>query len=110
MLSNDISRFGETGILIFGPKRANNDAKVVGNDISGGPWGMYVDNTKGGFIAGNTIRNNCAGMFFEATGFDGGPVSGFEVKANTVEDNTRSCQGREVREEILGDRDRASWR
>src|SRR5215217_2913666 len=89
VLSNDISRSGETGIIIF---RANNDAKVVGNNISGGAWGMYVANTKGGYIAGNTIHDNCAGMFFEANGFQKGPVSGFEVKANTVENNTRSCR------------------
>jgi hypothetical protein len=31
-------------------------------------------------------------MFFEANGFEKGPVSGFEVKANTVKDNTRSCR------------------
>src|SRR5215211_3308560 len=92
ILSNDISRSGESGIVIFGPERANNDAKVVGNHISGGAWGMYVANTKGGFIAGNTIHDNCAGMFFEANGFQKGPVSGAEVKANTVENNTRSCR------------------
>src|SRR5215218_4739706 len=89
VLSNDISRSGETGIIIF---RANNDAKVVGNNISGGAWGMYVANTKGGYIAGNTIHDNCAGIFFEANGFQKGPVSGFEVKANTVKNNTRSCR------------------
>src|SRR5215217_5499284 len=92
IVSNDISRSGESGIVIFAPERANNDAKVVGNNISGGAWGMYVANTKGGFIAGNTIHDNCAGMFFEADGFKKGPVSGFEVKANTVENNTRSCR------------------
>src|SRR5215204_2415548 len=92
IVSNDISRSGETGIVIFGPERANNDAKVVGNHISGGAWGMYVANTKGGFIAGNTIHDNCAGMFFEANGFTKGPVSGSEVKGNTVENNTRSCR------------------
>src|SRR5215204_4404011 len=92
IVSNDISRSGETGIVIFGPERANNDAKVVGNNISGGAWGMYVANTKGGFIAGNTIHDNCAGMFFEANGFTKGPVSGSEVKGNTVENNTRSCR------------------
>src|SRR5215216_3466043 len=83
IVSNDISRSGESGIVIFAPERANNDAKVVGNNISGGAWGMYVANTKGGFIAGNTIHDNCAGMFFEANGFEKGPVSGFEVKGNT---------------------------
>jgi parallel beta-helix repeat protein len=93
IVSNDISRSGETGILIlFGPERTNNDAKVVANNISGGAWGMYVANTKGGFIAANTIHDNCAGMFFEANGFEKGPVSGFEVKGNTVENNTRSCR------------------
>jgi parallel beta-helix repeat protein len=92
ILSNDIRRSGDTGISIFGPERANNDAKVVGNNISGGAWGIYVgDVTKGGSIAGNTIRNNCAGMFFEADQFDE-HVVGFEVRGNTVEDNTRSCR------------------
>ena len=89
IVSNDINRSGNTGITIFGPERANNDAKVVGNRVSGGPWGIWVANTKGGFIAGNTIHDNCAGMFFEA--FKGEPVGGFEVKANTVENNTRKC-------------------
>jgi nitrous oxidase accessory protein NosD len=89
ILSNDVSRFGNTGITIFGPGRANNDAKVVGNRVSGGPWGIWVANTKGGFIAANTIHDNCAGMFFEA--FPSQPVGEFEVKANTVENNTRKC-------------------
>jgi parallel beta-helix repeat protein len=89
MLSNDISRYGDTGISIFGSKPAN--LKVVGNDISGGPGGIYVADTKGGSFVGNTIRDNCAGMFFEADGSKE-PVSGFEVKANTVENNTRSCR------------------
>ena len=54
---------------------------------------MYVANTKGGSIAGNQVHDNCAGMFFEADGFGPGePVGGFEVKGNTVEDNTRSCR------------------
>src|SRR5215217_3603033 len=89
ILSNDIKRSGNTGITIFGPEGANNDAKVVGNRISGGPWGVYVGGTHRGSFAGNTIRHNCAGMFFEA--FPGQPVGGFEMKANTVENNTRKC-------------------
>src|SRR5215211_959218 len=102
IVSNDISRSGDTGIVIFGPERANNDAKVVGNNISRGAWGMYVANTKGGFIAGNTIHDNCAGMFFEANGFEKGPVSGIEVKANTVENNTRSCRAAQVNRNFSG--------
>ena len=89
ILANDVSRSGNTGITIFGPGRANNDAKVVGNHISRGPWGIWVGGAHHGSFAGNTIHDNCAGMFFEA--FQGQPVGGFEVKANTVENNTRKC-------------------
>jgi parallel beta-helix repeat protein len=102
ILSNDISRSRDTGIAIFGPEQANNDAKVVGNNISGGGWGIYVgDVTKGGSIAANTIRNNCAGMFFEADQFDE-HVVGFEVRGNTVEDNTRSCRAGQVDRNVSG--------
>jgi parallel beta-helix repeat protein len=99
IVSNDISRSGNTGITIFGPGRANNDAKVVGNRISGGPWGIWVADAHRGSFAGNTIHDNCAGMFFEA--FPSQPVGDFEVKGNTVENNTRKCpagieQGREA--------------
>ena len=99
ILSNDVSRFGNTGIAIFGPGRANNDAKVVGNRISGGPWGIWVAGAHRGSFAGNTIHDNCAGMFFEA--LPSQPVGDFEVKGNTVENNTRKCpagveQGREA--------------
>src|SRR5215203_5267089 len=92
IVSNDISRSGDTGISIFGPKPAN--VKVVGNNISGGPAGIYVADAHRGSFAGNTIHDNCAGMFFEADGSKD-PVSGFEVKGNTVENNTRSCRGGE---------------
>jgi parallel beta-helix repeat protein len=101
ILSNDISRSGDSGISIFGPQRANNDAKVVGNNISGGPAGIYVANTKGGSFAGNTIHDNCAGMFFEADGVKD-PVSGFEVKGNTVKDNTRSCRAGQFERNVSG--------
>ncbi len=101
ILSNDISRSGDTGIIIFGPERANNDAKVVGNNISGGPAGIYVADAQGGSFAGNTIHDNCAGMFFEADGSKE-PVSGFEVKANTVKDNTRSCRAGQFERNVSG--------
>jgi parallel beta-helix repeat protein len=90
IVSNDISRSGDTGIAIFGPERANNDAKVVGNRISGGPWGIYVERAHGGSFTGNTIHDNCAGMFFVA--FPSQPVGDFKVKGNTVENNSQSCR------------------
>ena len=88
ILFNDMSRSGIVGTFMAGPKPAN--AKVVGNNISGGAWGMYVTDTERGSFAGNTIHDNCAGMFFESNPSQ--PVGGFEVKGNTVENNTRSCR------------------
>ena len=101
IVSNDISRSGEAGIAIFGPERANNDDKVVGNRISGGAWGILLQLAHGGSFTGNTIRNNCAGMFFEANGFKE-PVVGLEVKGNTVENNTRSCRAAQLDRNFSG--------
>jgi parallel beta-helix repeat protein len=100
IVSNDIRRSGERGISIFGPERANTDAKVVGNRISGGPWGILVANAHGGSFTGNRVHDNCAGMFFEA--FKGEPVGGFEVKGNTVTHNTRSCRAGEFEINVSG--------
>src|SRR5215211_7803685 len=88
ILSNDMSRSGFAGIYMEGPKPVN--AKVVGNNISGGPWGIFITDTHRGVFAGNKIHDNCAGMFFVA--FASQPVGEFEVKGNTVENNTRSCR------------------
>jgi parallel beta-helix repeat protein len=84
--------------VVLGQKAAN--AKLVGNNISGGPFGIYVTDAHGGSFAGNTIHDNCAGMFFEA--FKGEPVGDFEVKANTVENNTRSCGGQKFDRNFSG--------
>jgi Right handed beta helix region len=98
ILSNDMSRSGVAGTIVVGQKSAN--AKVVGNNISGGPWGVYVTDAHRGSFVGNTIRDNCAGMFFEA--FPSQPVGDFEVKANTVEDNTRSCRAAQFDRNVSG--------
>src|ERR687897_1427500 len=65
MLSNTTRRSEVVGIFLGFAERAN--AKVVGNHISGGAWGILVYDAHRGSIAGNTIHNNCAGMFFEAS-------------------------------------------
>ena len=98
ILSNDMSRSGFAGTIVVGQK--SQDAKVVGNNISGGAWGIYVGNAKGGSFAGNTIHDNCAGMGFDA--FKGEPVGDFKVKANTVTDNTRSCRAAQFERNISG--------
>ena len=101
IVSNDIRRPGEAGIAIFGPERASNAGKVVGNRISGGAWGILLQLANGGTFAGNTIRNNCAGMMIESFGFDE-PVVGLEVKGNTVENNTRSCRAAKLDRNFSG--------
>ena len=101
IVSNDIIRSGEAGIAMFGPERASNAGKVVGNNISGGAWGILLQLANGGSFTGNTIRNNCAGMFFESFGFDE-PVVGLEVKGNTVENNTRSCRAAQLDRNFSG--------
>src|SRR5215217_7797141 len=101
IVSNDIRRPGEAGIAIFGPERASNVGKVVGNRISGGAWGILLQIAHGGTFAGNTIRNNCAGMMIESFGFDE-PVVGLEVKGNTVENNTRSCRAAKLDRNFSG--------
>ena len=88
ILSNDMSRTGIVGTYVAGQK--SKDTKVVGNNISGGAWGIYVADTFGGSVVGNNVHDNCAGMFFEA--FKGEPVGGFEVTGNTVDNNTHSCR------------------
>src|SRR5215210_5592548 len=92
LLSNDMSRVGSIGAFVVGQK--SKDAKVVGNNISGGVWGMLVSDTHSGSVVGNHVHNNCAGMFFEA--FKGEPVGDFKVAGNTVENNTRSCRAQQT--------------
>ena len=101
IVSNDIRRPGEAGIAMFGPERVTNVGKVVGNNISGGAWGILLQLAHGGTFAGNTIRNNCAGMMIESFGFDE-PVVGLEVKGNTVENNTRSCRAAKLDRNFSG--------
>jgi parallel beta-helix repeat protein len=111
ILSNDMSRVGNIGTYVAGQKSQDakvvgNDisgaasgiifddthgGKIVGNDISGGGWGIFVPDAHGGSVVGNNVHDNCAGMFFEA--FKSQPVGGFGVSGNTVKNNTRSCQG-----------------
>src|SRR5215203_2919903 len=88
ILSNDMSRTGIVGTYVAGQK--SQDAKLVGNNISGGAWGILVQDTHGGSVVGNTVHDNCAGMFFEA--FAAEPVGEFKVTGNTVDNNSQSCR------------------
>jgi hypothetical protein len=68
------------------------NAKVVGNDISGGDFGIFVTNSHRGSFVANQIHNNCAGLVFAADLPEpGNSVGNYEVVANKVTDNTRKC-------------------
>ena len=98
ILSNVIRGNEIVGTYVAGPK--SQEAKLVGNNISGGGWGIFVGDTHGGSVVGNKVHDNCAGMFFEA--FKGEPVGGFGVGGNTVTDNTRSCRGQKFGRNFSG--------
>jgi parallel beta-helix repeat protein len=74
------------GIWVISSSRTT----VVGNNISGGAWGITFIDAHRGSVVGNNLHDNCAGMFFEAA--PSYPIDDFEVKGNTVENNTRSCR------------------
>jgi parallel beta-helix repeat protein len=89
-LSNTLRRYDFLGILVGGPKVAN--AKVLGNDISGGAFGIFVTNSHRGSFFGNQIHNNCAGLVFVADQpKSGNTVGDYKVVANKVTDNARKC-------------------
>lgn len=103
ILSNDALRSGFAGIFLAGPRGANAKpvgARIVGNDLSGGDFGMFVRNAQRGTIAGNEVRHACAGMAFFSD--FGPPSAGFGVKGNTVEDNTGRCPADEFRAAFSG--------
>jgi parallel beta-helix repeat protein len=90
ILSNVARRNDLVGIFLGDTQRAN--TKVVGNDLSGSDFGIFVSNSQGGSFAANEVHNNCAGMVFTSDFEPAGPPSGnFAVKGNTVKDNTLSC-------------------
>ena len=87
ILSNVARRNDTVGIFLGFAQRAN--AKVVGNDLSGSDYGVFVAGAHRGSFVANEVHNNCAGMVFDAD--FAGSVGNFEVKGNTVKDNTLSC-------------------
>jgi parallel beta-helix repeat protein len=100
ILSNVARRNEVVGIFLGDTQQAN--AKVLGNDLSGSEFGIFVSNSQGGSFAANEVHNNCAGVWFTSD-FEPGPPSGnFAVKGNTVKDNTRSCRGGEFERNFSG--------
>jgi parallel beta-helix repeat protein len=97
ILSN-VARRNEVVGIFLGTQRAN--AKVLGNDLSGSEFGIFVAGAHRGSFAANEAHDNCAGVVFQAD--FAGSVGNFAVKGNTVKDNTRSCPAEQGREAFSG--------
>jgi parallel beta-helix repeat protein len=97
ILSN-VARRNEVVGIFLGTQRAN--AKVLGNDLSGSEFGIFVAGAHRGSFAANEAHNNCAGVVFQAD--FAGSVGNFEVKGNQVENNTRKCPAEQGREAFSG--------
>jgi parallel beta-helix repeat protein len=97
ILSNTTRRNEVVGIFL-GTQRAN--AKILGNDLSGSDFGIFVAGAHRGSFAANEAHNNCAGVVFQAD--FAGSVGDFEVKGNQVENNTRKCPAEQGREAFSG--------
>jgi parallel beta-helix repeat protein len=89
VLSNSAHDNGFAGIYVGDSANAN--LKVLGNDTFRNALGMFFRNSSLGSISGNKVHNNCAGMLFLAE--NPGPDGRYDVKGNTVDNNTRACPG-----------------
>jgi len=98
VISNTTGNDGEAGIYIGSSPQAN--ATVTGNNTYGNLFGIFVRDALGGSISGNSVHNNCMGILFLADA--PGPAGNFEVRGNTVRENTRLCPAGEESPPISG--------
>jgi parallel beta-helix repeat protein len=81
---NVAERNGDGGIAAV----ASRGVRVLSNRAAGNRFGVFVGGSVGGSIAGNALRDNCAGLFVLA---QPGPAGGFRVTVNDIRHNTRAC-------------------
>jgi parallel beta-helix repeat protein len=87
VVSNVTSGSDDAGLYIGDSPRAN--ATIANNETYGNNLGILVRNALGGSIGANSVYNNCLGVIFVADA--PGPAGAFEVRGNTIKNNTRSC-------------------
>jgi parallel beta-helix repeat protein len=87
IIGNFTSGADDAGIYVGDAPRAN--ATVVGNQTYDNLFGIFVRNARHGKIAANRVHDNCLGMMFLADA--PGPAGVFDVRGNSVMDNTRAC-------------------
>jgi parallel beta-helix repeat protein len=79
---------GDAGIYLGDSPGA--DATITGNTAYKDRWGILARDSTGGRIAGNTLRDNCAGLVFLNTGTSAG-VGDWVATGNTAAHNDKAC-------------------
>jgi parallel beta-helix repeat protein len=69
------------------------DTLVLGNRASGGRFGIFLTESRGGLVLGNRVHGNCAGVF--ALDLGSGSSGGFRIAGNAIRHNTRACAANE---------------
>jgi nitrous oxidase accessory protein NosD len=87
MIANLTRGSDDAGLYVGDSPHVN--ATIVANETHDNFLGILVRNALHGKIAGNHVHNNCVGMWFLADA--PGPAGVFDVRGNTVVNNTRAC-------------------
>jgi parallel beta-helix repeat protein len=75
---------GDGGIAAIG----SSGVRVLHNRTADNRFGIYIGSSVGGSIAGNSVHDNCIGVFVLAAF---GPAGGFPISANAIRHNTKAC-------------------
>jgi hypothetical protein len=76
------------------------DTRVLANRASGGRFGVFLTESRGGRVVGNLVHANCVGLF--ALDLGSGSSGDFLIAANGIRDNTRACPANEDFPELSG--------
>jgi parallel beta-helix repeat protein len=87
MLFNRVSGAHEAGFYIGDSPNA--DAKLVGNESFDSLFGVLIRNALQGSVVANSLHDNCAAVAVLADA--PGPAGLFNVTANRITHNTKSC-------------------
>lgn len=76
------------------------DTVVLSNRASGGRFGVFLTESRGGLVLGNLVYDNCVGLF--ALDLGSGSSGDLRIAANGVRHNTRACAANEDFPELSG--------
>jgi Right handed beta helix region len=69
------------------------DTVVLANRVSGGRFGVFLTESRGGRVVGNFVHDNCVGLFALDLGSESS--GDFRIAANDIRHNTRACPANE---------------